>query len=1119
MFIGGSLTESGNELVMANGAVCPPGRHGSVPLALQDTEGQVRKVLLERVEFLASAHCCLLSVRALIDAGSYVHLDEDGGTITGGRGPNVFTVKLQRDEGLWWLPTLTITPPLTTTTTTTTTTTGATTTGTTTSIAAVSVDPLCLHARLGHMPFAAMRQLGLLGPRTTLPFCEVCQLAKQKRQPISRQPAVVRETKPGRRLLCDLYGPCATALGGERFAVCFTDEASHFRVLRTLKTKDKVFDILEGVVADFVEAGVPVGRGSVLHGDNDSVLNSAAFVDLCHRLGLQQTFAPPYSPQLNGVAERAWDVLGGTTRALLKTAQLPESFWAFAMAHATFLGNVSPTTTLDGSTPYGFVHGAPFDYGRLRTFGCAAFVHVEPVGRGKFDDRARKGVYVGFNLKSHTHKVYFPSTGRVVSSMHATFNEGHFGVGGESSSNSSNSHHQDDGEGHTTPAVASGGGNGAGGNGAGGNGAGPLGHQPVPGTGGAGLDHAPAGGVAPAWVHQPDLVDPGSPDSPVSTAPPSPGPATAPGVLVVPGQGNFPYVTSSSSSDNSSSDSSSEDSDSDNEGHNNNNAQLLALRTLVAEAITTSQYPDDPTSLQQALETDQAGEWLTAVAAEHANLVANDTFDEVCRADVPRGAQVLPVKIVFKTKRAPDGSVLKYKCRAVVVGCRQRDTGALTYAPVAHLEVYRTFVAVAAQLGQTIHAMDCVAAYLNSEIDETVYIHAPPGMPVGLDERGQPKVYKLKKSIYGLRSSARAWHNTLDAFLTGYGMARSGAESAVYVFTPPGRARTTVCTFVDDLAVASADPREIALFKTAIMARFKMTDGGVATHYLGIEIDQQPGVTRLHQAPYIAQLLERQGMADCRPAHTPLAPNTELMLSTTSSPDLSSPRLSPAKVHEYRLLTGSLAYLATTSRPDLALAVHQLSRSLSAPTEQHQAAAQHVLRYLRGHPHRDMVYRENSSAGHQLQAFVDATWASERSSSRSVSGFLFQLAGGPVSWAAKLQTLIAHSSTEAEYVAASAAARECSWLRNVLMEIGLAQTRPTRLREDNAGVLALAQSPMTGQRSRHLVLREHHVREAQSTGVIALEYCPTSDNLADLCTKAVPRPLFDRLSPLVFDQR
>lgn len=267
---------------------------------------------------------------------------------------------------------------------------------------------------------------------------------------------------------------------------------------------------------------------------------------------------------------------------------------------------------------------------------------------------------------------------------------------------------------------------------------------------------------------------------------------------------------------------------------------------------------------------------------------------------------------------------MKYKARLVAKGYIQRrgiDFDEV-FAPVARLQSVRLLLAVAAREGWEVHHMDVKSAFLNRELLEEVY----GAQPAGFEKKGsEHKVLKLKKALYGLRQAPRAWNAKLDSSLLSLGFQKSTAEHGVYV-RGKGAARLIVGVYVDDLIITGCSG--IGKFKAEMLKLFKMSDLGLLSYYLGLEVNQSAEGISIVQSSYAAKLLERSGMAGCNPCATPM--ETRLKLSKASESPL-------VDATEYRSIVGGLRYLVNT-RPNLAFAVGYVSRFLEEPREDHRAA-------------------------------------------------------------------------------------------------------------------------------------------------------------------------------------
>ena len=208
----------------------------------------------------------------------------------------------------------------------------------------------------------------------------------------------------------------------------------------------------------------------------------------------------------------------------------------------------------------------------------------------------------------------------------------------------------------------------------------------------------------------------------------------------------------------------------------------------------------------------------------------------------------------------------------------------------------------------------------------------------------------------------------------------------------------------------------------------------------------------------------------------------------------------------YQSHVGSLMHLATCTRPDIAYAVGTLARFCSKPNQSHWTAAKRVLRYLKGTSNFGILFRGNDTSA--LVGYCDADWAGDIEDRKSTSGYIFCIAGGPVSWRSKKQATVSISTAEAEYVALSSAAQECVWMRRLNLELENSQDGPTTIMEDNQSCIAMAKNPQYHGKAKYIDIKHHFVRELVGDESIKLEYCPSKEMIADFLTKGLLREQF-----------
>eukprot|EP00253_Pinus_taeda_P010497 PITA_10497 len=438
----------------------------------------------------------------------------------------------------------------------------------------------------------------------------------------------------------------------------------------------------------------------------------------------------------------------------------------------------------------------------------------------------------------------------------------------------------------------------------------------------------------------------------------------------------------------------------------------------------------------------------------------NKTWDLV---ELPKGKEVIGFKWVYKTKCNAEGKIERHKARLVVKGYKQqygRDYEE-TFAPVARMETVRVVLSIAEKNKWKVYQMDVKSAFLNGVLMEEVYIE----QPLGYEKKGQEhKVCKLKKALYGLKQTPRAWYSRIDSYLLENGFDKCKGEPTVYIKEKDGKLLIVVL-YVDDVIFTGNDDYLIENFKTIMKEEFEMTDMGLLRYFLGIEVDQNENGIFISQARYVNEVLGRFNMQECKAAITPTVMG--LKLSKEDSSKDFDPNL-------YKSIVGSLLYL-TATRTDIMFAVSLIPRFMERPKEAHC----------------DCV------------GSVD--------DQKSTSGYVFHMGSGAISWASKKQSIVALSTTEAEYVVATAATCQAVWMRRMLRSLGQEQAKATVIFCDNSSAIALSKNSVFHKRMKHIDTRFHYIRELVSNGEIALEHCRTEEHVADILTKPLDQKRFEFL--------
>jgi Reverse transcriptase (RNA-dependent DNA polymerase) len=337
---------------------------------------------------------------------------------------------------------------------------------------------------------------------------------------------------------------------------------------------------------------------------------------------------------------------------------------------------------------------------------------------------------------------------------------------------------------------------------------------------------------------------------------------------------------------------------------------------------------------------------------------------------------------------------------------------------------------------------------------------------------------------------------------------RLRSDYGVY-YSRSGDTFSIVLVWVDDITIFGDTAATNEELVKKLQKKYDVKVIGEPTLLLGIHIerDREKRAVTLSQKRYITKILERTGMSDSKPVYTPMDPNVALVANINENNEKGTGRTSV----EYATRIGELLYAAHATRPDILYATTTLAQFTSNPAEEHWTAVKHVFRYLKGTINHGLTYRGDGDPTPELIRYTDADWGSN-DHRKSISGYVFTLCGGAVAWSSKKQSRTALSTAEAEYGAATHAVKQVLWHRNLMEELDLPQAKTSILHSDNQAAIAISHNPQFHARTKHIDIDLHFLRDHVQSGILKLEYVPSQDNLADIFTKALPRPSHESLT-------
>ena len=579
--------------------------------------------------------------------------------------------------------------------------------------------------------------------------------------------------------------------------------------------------------------------------------------------GISHYTTAPYTPQQNGVSERRHRHIVETGQTLLSHASLPSEYWAYAFAIATYLINRLPSPVLHHKSPLQALFKQQPRYEKLRSFGCLCFPLMKPYNTNKFQKKSVPCIFVGYSTSQSAYLCLHLQSQRIYTSKHVTFDESVYPFKQVSMQSPTDS---------SPPETSSF--------------SGPilqLASRELPAI-------TRAQGVIPSASSTPSedpaLVQPQ--EAPLSTS----------------NQVTLRPSTSVSQPENSIP-----------------SSPPPCPRTIITRSMnnifrpkqlhTTTKHPlpepPEPSCVSEALKDPH---WRKAMSEEVTALLQHGTWELV--PPTP-GQNLVGCKFVFRKKRNPDGTINRYKARLVAKGFHQRPgiNYSQTFSPVVKPATIRLLLTIAVMHGWPLRQLDINNAFLHGNLEETVFMHQPPGF----EDPSQPQhVCKLKKSIYGLKQAPRQWYKALRDALLRFGFIHSAIDNSLFIY----KSHDILCyclVYVDDIIVTSNTLSFVNNIINKLGSTFSVKDMGSLHYFLGIEVIPTPQGLFLSQHQYIRDLLSRTSMENAKETLTPMSTTAKLTVQDNSECVDST---------EYRKIIGALQYLGLT-RPNIAFAVNRLS--------------------------------------------------------------------------------------------------------------------------------------------------------------------------------------------------
>ncbi|GJS34150.1 putative ribonuclease H-like domain-containing protein [Tanacetum coccineum] len=455
--------------------------------------------------------------------------------------------------------------------------------------------------------------------------------------------------------------------------------------------------------------------------------------------------------------------------------------------------------------------------------------------------------------------------------------------------------------------------------------------------------------------------------------------------------------------------------------------------------------------------------------------------------DLPNGKRAIGTKWVYRNKKDERGIVIKNKARLVAQGYTQEEGIDYdeVFAPVARIEAIRLFLAYASFKDFVVYQMDVKSAFLYGKIEEEVYVCQPPGFE---DPDFPDRVYKVEKALYGLHQAPRAWYETLSTYLLDNGFQRGKIDKTLFI----RRVKSDILlvqVYVDDIIFGSTKKSLCIEFEKMMHKKFQMSSMGELTFFLGLQVKQKEDGIFISQDKYVTEILKKFGFTDVKTASTPME---------THKPLLKDADCEDVDENLYRSMIGSLTY-TTSSRPDIMFVVCACARFQVNLKVSYLYVVKRIFRYLKGQPKLGLWYPKDLPF--DLVTYTDSDYAGASLDRKFTTGGCQFLGCRLISWQCKKQTVVANSTTEAEYIAASNCCGQVLWIQNQLMDYGY-NFMQTKIHIDNESTICIVKNPVFHSKTKHIEIRHHFIRDSNEKKLIQMIKIHTDQNVADLLIKA-----------------
>ena len=934
------------------------------------------------------------------------------------------------------------------------------------------------HRKLGHIninDIETLQKQGLIPDLTPISTddkknftCLDCPIGKMARTPYQKETKIYAEHF-GDVFTSDLYGPIKPrTINGCRYNVVYIDAKTRESFIFQIKKKSHQFRKFKELVAMLeLQRNVTIKR---LHADFGGEYTSTEFSKWLKSKGIILTFNPTDTPQRTGMAERLNRTIPSLARCMLHESNLPKNLWDYAFNYANFIRNLKPMRVLENKSPYQLAIGKDPDLSKLKPFGCPLHYRNDRSHKlGKLEDRANEGYFIGYNDLERTYTIWNVNLRRVIRSRDVIFYEDKIYDPDSMTSSSESNTTTDESDTSTTTDESS-----------------------------ESNNNNDSNNVNNNNNIKVDINIPTESGSDEESSDDS-----------IINENNPSELENNSEDDNN---------QNIPENNNNNNQVQVRIEPIIEnENIQAPRYPrranrtnvdnyfetkimhaeeidyETPSTYKEAIESEDHRKWIESMNDELNSFIKMNVFTKV--ENIPRNTPIIGSRWVYKIKCNAEGKLEKYKSRLVAKGYTQ--TYGIdyfeTFSPVVRYETLRYLLAHALQNDYEVDVCDVNTAFLYAKLNEDVYMRLPNGCGEFSNQ-----VVKLNYSVYGTKQASNNWNSTLKEKLINYDFIQSKADPCLYIKKLKDGTLLIVAVYVDDLTIIGKRS-EIDKFKAYLKSCFEIKDLGQIRSLLGINITRTTNSISLDQSYYISKLLKYFQFNNITPNSTPGAYNTN---DSTTDKTKKSNEIFEDNTY-YRQAVGALNHLCRCTRPDIAFCVNNVAKMVENPTNEDWNKVKRIFQYLKHSIDLKLTFtkeNEKKITGYSDSDFAAITKGDDKR--KSTSGYVFIKNNAAISWKSKRQPIIATSSMEAEYIALHTCSNEALWLRKLQKELENEEI-PIVIYEDNQSAIKLTEHEQHSDRSKHIDIRYHSIRERITNNQINVKYIPTAKQTADVLTKAL----------------